>query len=253
MDLQLKGKRAIITGSTRGIGRAIAEVLAKEGADIAICSRHQDSVDSTLNELSQYSGTHIGAAVDVSDQAAFKQWVDSVTEDLGGIDIFIANVTAAGTPEGMTPWESAVKTDILGTVACIDAALPALKQSDSGAIVYISSMAGVIGVPTMPHYGAAKAGMTHYMKSLAMGLVADGVRVNTVSPGDIITEGNVWDRVRKNRPEMFEAVLARNPRGSLGSPDEIAQVVSFLVSPMASLVNGAHLVVDGCSTSHVHF
>lgn len=253
MDLGLKGKRAIVTGSTRGIGKAIAETLAKEGVDVAVCSRQQKSVDETIAEFSQYPGKVIGAAVDITDQQGFKQWVDSVAEELGGIDIFVANVTAGDTAERSNPWDAAVTTDILATVSCIDAALPMLKQSQAGAIVYISSMAGIIGTPQIPAYGAAKAGMTHYMKTLAMSLVKDGVRVNTVSPGDIITEGNVWDRVRTTMPDVFKSVLKRNPRGHLGTSEEIAQVVSFMASPMASLVNGAHLVVDGCSTTHVHF
>ena len=128
-----------------------------------------------------------------------------------------------------------------------------LKQSEHGSIVYISSMAGIIGTPQVPAYGAAKAAMTHYMKTLSMMLVSDGVRVNVVAPGDIITEGNVWDRVRINKPDMFKEVLKRNPRGRLGSPQEIANVVTFVASPMGSLVNGTHIVVDGGSTTHVHF
>ena len=253
MDLQLQGKRAIITGSTRGIGRAIADTLAAEGADVALCSRSQESVDETLAAFSHHPGKVMGGAVDVSDAVAFKRWVEQVNEQLGGIDIFVANVTGGAPQNGESPWDVATGTDILSTVSGIDAALPMLKQSVHGAIVYISSMAGVIGTPQVPAYGAAKAAMTHYMKTLSMSLVPDGVRVNTVAPGDIITKGNVWDRVREHRPEMFEQVLARNPRGSLGSPQEIARVVSFIASPVASLVNGAHLVVDGGSTSHVHF
>jgi 3-oxoacyl-[acyl-carrier protein] reductase len=253
MDLGLNGLRAIVTGSTAGIGRAIAQNLAKEGADVAICSRQQENVDATITAFSDYPGKVIGDAVDVTDPEGFKKWVDSVAAELGGIDIFIANVTAGSPPAGSSIWDAATNTDIQATVSCIDAALPLLKQSENGSIIYISSMAGIIATPAIPAYGAAKAAMTHYMKSLSKTLVNDGVRVNTVSPGDIITQGNVWDKVRIYKPELFEKVLKRNPRGSLGTPEEIAQVVSFIASPMASLVNGAHLVVDGCSTDHVHF
>jgi 3-oxoacyl-[acyl-carrier protein] reductase len=253
MDLNLEGMRAIVTGGSRGIGKAIAQSLLKEGVNVAICARGQDSVDDVIAEFSHYPGKIIGSAVDITDKQGFQQWADSVADELGGIDIFVANVTGGGAPKGTSPWEIAANTDILATVSCIDAALPSLKQSEHGSVIYISSMAGVIGVPQMPAYGAAKAAMTHYMKSLAQTLIKEGVRVNTVSPGDIITEGNVWDQVRIGNPDLFKKVLKRNPRGSLGVPEEIAQVVTFIASPMASLVNGSHLVVDGCSTPHVHF
>jgi 3-oxoacyl-[acyl-carrier protein] reductase len=253
MDLGLGGLKAIITGSTAGIGKAIAENLAAEGADVAICSRQQASVDRTIEELSRYPVNVTGAAVDVTDAEAFSRWTETVATELGGIDIFIANVTAGSPTDGQSIWEAATRTDILATVSCIQTALPLLKESGHGSIVYIGSMAGIVATPQIPAYGAAKAAMTHYMKSLATELVKHGVRVNTVSPGDIITLGNVWDKVRINNPDMFQKVLKRNPRGSLGTPQEIAQVVSFISSPMASLVNGSHLVVDGCSTNHVHF
>ncbi|HEY7884632.1 MAG TPA: SDR family oxidoreductase, partial [Cellvibrionaceae bacterium] len=242
-----------VTGSTEGIGKAIAHSLAQEGGNVAICSRNQARVNSTIAEFSGYSGKVMGAAVDLTDEAGFAKWVGSVAAASGGIDIFVANVTGLMSPHGLSSWESAVKTDILATVSSISAALPSLKTSKHGVIIYISSMAGIIATPHVPAYGAAKAAMIRYMKTLSKTLVKDGVRVNTVSPGDIITKGNIWDRVRINNPRMYEEVLARNPRGNLGTPEEVARVVSFIASPLASLVNGAHLVVDGCSTDHVHF
>lgn len=248
MDLGVKGLNAVVTGSTAGIGKAIAIALAKEGANVAICSRRQEKVDETLTELAQFPGKIVGGAVDVTDKDHFQQWLDGAAEALGGIDIFVANVSPMS-----GKWEDAVNTDILATVSSIDASLPWIKQSKAGSIVYISSMAGVIGTPQLPPYGAAKAAMTHYMKSLSKMLIKDGVRVNTVSPGDIIFEGGNWDNLRINNPDAFKGVLRRNPRGTLGRPEEIAQVVTFIASPMASLVNGGHLVVDGNSTGHVHF
>ena len=252
MDLKLDGLKAVITGSTAGIGRAIAQTLCEEGAHVAICSRNQDKVDKTIEQFSQLPGKAVGGAVDVNDRPAFQNWVDAMASELGGIDIFVANVTGGAAADGKTPWEHACDTDIQGTVGGIDAALPMLKQSSHGSIIYISSIAGSVAMPEVPHYGAVKAAMNHYMKTLAKMLVRDGVRVNVVAPGDIMAEGNVWDRVSKERPDYFEKVLRRNPRGSLGTPEEIAQVVSFIASPMASLVNGANIIVDGCSTNHIH-
>jgi len=247
MDLGLKGLKAMVTGSTAGIGAAIAETLAKDGCDIAICSRGQDKVDAMLQKLAAYGGRHIGRALDVTDSAAFQAWVTDAAEQLGGIDIFVANVSAM-----TTDWQKTVSTDILGTVAGVDAVLPHLLQSRNASIVYISSIAGLVGVPQLASYGAAKAAMTHYMKSLAVQLVKKGVRVNAVAPGDILFEGGVWDRAQKERPEYFAKVLRRNPMGRLGTPQEIANVVAFLASPAASFVTGTHVVADGGNTQHVH-
>ena len=248
MDLGLNGLNAVVTGSTAGIGKAIALSLAKEGVNVAICSRRQEKVDETLDELSAYPVKSVGGAVDITHTEAFQHWVSQTAEGLGGIDIFVANVSPMS-----GKWADAVNTDILSTVSSIDAALPWVKQSENGSIIYISSMAGVVATPQLPPYGAEKAAMTHYMKTLSKMLIKDAVRVNTVSPGDIIFEGGNWDNLRINNPEAFKRVLRRNPRGTLGTPEEIAQVVTFLSSPMASLVNGGHLVVDGGSTGHIHF
>lgn len=248
MDLGLKGLKAFVTGSTAGIGAAIAQTLASEGCDVAICSRSQDKVDAMLQSLAAHRGRHIGRALDVTDSAALKEWIDAAADKLGGLDIFVANVSAM-----TTDWRKTVDTDILATVAGIEAALPHLQRSANGSVVYISSIAGVVGVPQLASYGAAKAAMTHYTKSLAMKLVKKGVRVNSVAPGDIMFEGGVWDRTQKENPEFFAKVLKRNPMGRLGTPQEIANAVAFLASPAASFVTGSHLIVDGGNTTHVHF
>lgn len=248
MDLQLKGLKVFVTGSTAGIGAAIAETFAREGCDVAICSRSQERVDDMLATLSAYPGRSIGAALDVTDPDAFKSWADSAAEQLGGIDIYVANVSAM-----TTDWQQTVDTDILATVAGIDAMLPHLLQSSHASIAYISSIAGVVGVPQLASYGAAKAAMTHYMKSLSMQLVKKGVRVNSIAPGDIMFEGGVWDRAQKEQPEFFAKVLRRNPMGRLGTPQEIANVVAFISSPAASFVTGTHIIADGGNSTHVHF
>ena len=135
MDLGLKGLNAVVTGSTAGIGKAIAIALAKEGANVAVCSRRQEKVDETLTELASLPGNAIGSPVDVTDQAGFQTWIDNTAEAMGGIDIFIANVSPMS-----SKWADAVNTDILASVSSIDSALPFLKKSDNGAIVYIASM-----------------------------------------------------------------------------------------------------------------
>jgi len=246
MDLQLKGLRALVTGSTAGIGAAIARTLAAEGCDVAICSRSADRVEAMLATLADCPGRAVGRAVDVTDEAAFSDWVSAAAGQLGGLDIYVANVSAM-----TTDWRQTVTTDILATVSGIDTVLPWLSQSSHAAIVYVSSIAGLVGVPQLASYGAAKAAMTHYMKSLSVRLVKKGVRVNAVAPGDILFEGGIWDRTRRENPELFAKVLKRNPMGRLGTPGEIANAVAFLASPAASFVTGSQLVVDGGNTTHV--
>lgn len=246
MDLGLSGLRALVTGSTAGIGAAIARTLAGEGCDVAVCSRSQARVDAMLESLEAAPGRAIGRALDVTDTEAFSGWVTDAASDLGGLDIFVANVSAMG-----NDWRKTVETDIMGTVSEVDAVLPRISQSSHAAIVYVSSIAGLVGVPQLASYGAAKAAMSHYMKSLSMQLVKQGVRVNAVAPGDILFEGGVWDRVQKNDPQLFAKVLKRNPMGRLGDPQEIANAVAFLASPAASFITGSQLVVDGGNTPHV--
>lgn len=246
MDLGLKGLKALVTGSTAGIGAAIAETLTAEGCDVAVCSRNQDRVDAMLDRLSGYPGRSIGRAVDVTDADAFREWVDTAADDLGGLDIFVANVSAMS-----NDWRQTVDTDILATVSGIDSVLPRIADSTHASIVYVSSIAGLVGVPQLASYGAAKAAMTHYMKSLSVRMVKKGVRVNAVAPGDILFEGGVWDRVQKENPDLFARVLKRNPMGRLGEPREIANAVAFLASPAASFITGSQLVVDGGNTTHV--
>lgn len=181
--------------------------------------------------------------MDVTHEADFKAWLEA----LGAFDIFIANVSALS-----GAWEDALQTDIRATVSATEAALPFLLQSPHGALTYIGSKAGSLAAPKSAAYGAAKAAMAHYMKSLS-GRLLPTVRVNTVSPGDTLVQEGFWDRVRQHEPELFEAALQRNPMQRLATAEEIARVVAFVSSPAASFVAGANWYVDGGSTSHVQF
>lgn len=251
MDLGLSGKKAVVTGSTRGIGRAIANLLAAEGADVAICSRNQEEVDSTIAELAKGSGKIVGAVVDIADKDAYQAWVTSVGEELGGIDIFVPNVSAGGGNMSEEGWENALNVDVFGTTRGIEAAMPFLEKSSAASIVIISSTAGVETFMGPQPYNAIKGALVIHGKQLSQALANQGIRVNCVSPGPVFIEGGAWEFIKNNMADLYEATLADIPRGSMGTAEEVANAVAFLASPAASLITGVNLVADGGFTKRV--
>lgn len=253
MDLGLQGKKAIVTGGTRGIGLAIANLLAAEGCDIAICARHREAIEATVAQLERGGVKAVGGTVDVADLAAQRAWIDEATEALGGLDIFVANVSALAQGMDEAAWRRGFEIDVMATVFGIEAALPALERSPAGSIVAVGStaMAEVYG-PTRS-YAAVKAALVPYIKGLARNLAAKNVRANIVSPGNVYFKGGVWNVVEERNPEMFASMLARNPTGRMGTPEEVANAVVFLASPRASFITGTNLIIDGALTQRVQF
>ncbi|KQT48965.1 3-ketoacyl-ACP reductase [Aureimonas sp. Leaf454] len=253
MDLGLKGRKALVTGGTRGIGRAIAETLAKEGANVAICSRKGDEAESVASELRSFGVATLGGGVDVSDGAALGAFVARSAEALGGLDIVVANVSALAVGADEDSWRKGFETDIMGTVRLVDAAMPFLEKSDAASIVTISSVSGrEIDFAAGP-YGAFKAALIHYTQGLAYQLAARNIRANSVSPGNTYFAGGVWEQIETGNPELFAASLALNPTGRMATPQEIANAAVFLASPIASFITGTNLVVDGALTRGVQF
>jgi len=254
MDLALKGLKAIVTGGSKGIGHAIAQTLAAEGADVAICARDSAGVKQAVADMANATrnGTRIiGAAVDVTDGPALQRWTREVAAEFGGLDIIVANVSALSIGNDLASWHKGFETDLLGTVNLVDAALPFLEQSKAAAIVVISSVSGrEIDFAAGP-YGTFKAALIHYVQGLAYQLAPKGIRANAVSPGNVYFAGGVWDMIERNDPKLFAESLALNPMGRMARPQEIANAVAFVASPAASFVSGTNLVVDGALTRGV--
>jgi NAD(P)-dependent dehydrogenase (short-subunit alcohol dehydrogenase family) len=250
MDLGLKGKKAVITGGSRGIGRAIANLMIAEGADVAICARNGEEVEKAVADLSK-SGKAIGAGVDVADKAALQGWIAGAAEELGGIDILVPNVSAGGGQMDENGWRANLETDILGTTNAIEAAMPSLQASDAGSIVVIGTTAAVEDFLGPQTYNAMKAALIVHSQNLAQALAGAGIRVNAVSPGPIMIEGGAWDFIKANMTDIYDSTLANQPSGRMGTADEVANAVTFLASPAASWVTGVNLVVDGGFTKRI--
>jgi 3-oxoacyl-[acyl-carrier protein] reductase len=251
MELGLKGKRAVITGATRGIGRAIADAFAAEGCSVGLCARNASEVDAAVAALRATGVTAAGAVLDVADVPAVRAWVAGMADALGGIDIFVSNVSALNASNDDEGWRRSVAIDLLGAVAGVEAALPFVEQSQAGAIIMINTSGSVqVWGPRTP-YPVVKAGQLAYMKYLSVQCAPKGVRVNAVSPGSIFFEGGVWDRRKQHEPERYERMLKLNPMGRFGRAEEVANAVLFLSSPAASFISGTNLVVDGAATVRI--
>jgi NAD(P)-dependent dehydrogenase (short-subunit alcohol dehydrogenase family) len=253
MDLGLKGKKAIVTGATKGIGRAIVEALAAEGVDIGLCARTEDEVQSTLTALRAKGVKAFGSAVNVRDADAYGAWLARMATELGGCDIFVPCVSGGGGMDSEKNWWRNFEIDVLHTVRGCEALMEQLKKSGQGSIVIISSTNAIETFAAPMAYNAMKASLITYAKQLSQHVGKQGVRVNAVSPGPIYFEGGAWEMIKGTNPKFYESTLRAIPAGRMGTPEEVARVVTFLASPAASLVTGANVVADNGFTKGVRY
>lgn len=253
MDLGLAGKKAIIVGGARGIGYAIAEVLAREGCDLAVSARSGDAVKDAVASLKRYDVRAIGAGVDVKKPDAYRKWLAKAVDQLDGCDILIPITSAGGGLGSEKYWEKAFEVDVMGPVRAVDVVLPHMAKQGSGSIVLIATTSAGEAMGGPQPYNAMKASLVTWGKQLALAHGKDGIRVNVVSPGPIEFEGGNWEMIKDTMTKFYDATLRQQPLGRFGKPDEIARCVAFIASPAASWVNGSHLIVDGGFTNRTHF
>ncbi|HLO20491.1 MAG TPA: SDR family oxidoreductase [Sphingomicrobium sp.] len=253
MDLGLAGKKAIIVGGARGIGYAVAEVLAREGCDLAISARGVDAVKDSVASLKRYDTRVVGGAVDVRKPDAYRKWLEKAVEQLDGCDILVPITSAGGGLGSEKYWEKAFEVDVMGPVRAVDVVLPHMTKRQAGSIVLIATTSAGEAMGGPQPYNAMKASLITWGKQLALAHGKDGIRVNVVSPGPVEFEGGNWEMIKDTMTKFYEAMLRQQPLGRFGKPEEIARCVAFIASPAANWVNGAHLIVDGGFTNRTHF
>lgn len=251
MDLGLKDRNVIVTGATKGIGRAIVELFASEGANVGLCARDESEVAAAVASLEGKGVKAIGAAVNVRDGDAYKAWLAKTATELGGCDVFVPNVSGGGGMDSEKNWLRNFEIDVMHTVRGCDALMPHLKTSGQGAIVIIASTNAVETFVAPMAYNAMKAALVTYSKQLSQFVGRKGVRVNAVSPGPIYFEGGSWEMIKGTTPKLYESTINAIPSGRMGTPEEVARVVVFLASPAASLITGANVIADNGFTKRV--
>lgn len=253
MELGLRGLKALVAGGTRGIGRGIVEELAAQDAAVAFCARTPAHVAALEAELRGRGHAVHGAVVDVTDAPRLTAWVGRAAGLMGGLDVVVVNVSAAGGGGGNQGWRNSLETDLLGAIAMVEGALPHLCRSRAAAITVIASTAAIEVPDGSGPYHAMKAALVNLAAGWARSLGPQGIRVNSLSPGPVLYPGGFWQQMRERRPDQFQAMQARIPLGRMVTVAEVAKAACFLSSPSAGGISGTNLVVDGAMMHRVQY
>jgi 3-oxoacyl-[acyl-carrier protein] reductase len=247
VDLGLKGRAALVTGSSRGIGAAIATGLAAEGVRVAIVARNEEGVNALAEKVRSSGADILPIAADLTDPDAADRVVQRVVATFGVIDILVNNLGGGKRGDDDDAWTFTLDVNLLAAMRCCRAVIPGMKERRAGVITIISSISGSMVGGQPPSYNVAKAAEIMYARTLARDLGPFGIRANTVSPGSIMFDGGGWANRQASHPEEIGDFIARDmPIGRFGRPEEIADVTVFLSSDRASLITGTDLHVDGC-------
>jgi 3-oxoacyl-[acyl-carrier protein] reductase len=245
MQISFKGKRVVVAGGSRGIGRSIALGFAGAGASVSICARGQAALDATAAEIRALGVKAHAAPCDLADKAAITAYVATAAESLGGIDILVNNASGFGGADTEEGWTKGLDIDVMATVRASNAAIPHIERAGGGAILNISSISGFAASVRSTSYAAVKAAVINYTMSQGLMLAPKKIRANAIAPGSIEFPGGVWDQAKANNPQLYNAILKSIPWGRLGMPEEIANAALFLCSDQASWITGQTLTVDG--------
>ena len=256
MDLELTGKRVVITGGSKGLGRAIAEAFVSEGAAVSVCGRDASAVTRAAREMSAgHDGTVLADAVDVADEREFRTWLVDAAGRLGGVDVFVPNVSAMAETNTEEDWRRSYEIDLMHTVRGVETLEPFLAASGHGSVVIVGTIQSLMSKASADEraYATMKAATLAYGAQMSQVLGPSGIRVNTVSPGAVMFPGSYWETIREQDPDRYDEVTQNIALRRIATPREISDAVTFLASPRASFITGVNLRLDGGRLVHIDY